>query len=74
MLRLTQEWLGNEDPDLRRASTTSDDFGQALRDIMRSLFRHLVPRLRSVELQRWRHAASLLRRSRPSGRRLVEGD
>ena len=28
MLRLTQEWLGNEDPDLRRASTTSDHFGR----------------------------------------------
>ena len=35
MLRLTQEWLGNEDPDLRRASSTSEDVGQALRDIMK---------------------------------------
>ena len=35
MLRLTQEWLGNDDPDLRRASSTSEDFGQALRDIMK---------------------------------------
>jgi cytochrome P450 len=35
MLRLTQEWLGNEDPDLRRANSASEDFGQALRDIMK---------------------------------------